>query len=582
MENIAQIDAEIQKLPDDYLMNEMMSPSGRMPQFLILSELRRRKDMRSMMAAPQTSPGTVKDDLMGQGLGSTRGYANGGPVRRFQQGGMVGSFGPVPTTNVYQGIEYPDIRSAQIAWRRAYNDFLEGNTPTPGQQMFQQYVQNRDTIPEESWGEGQSQEEMDSLMRQWEESGGPERASEWDGVGEGEPFNSDLGIGGIGGILDSTVERLTPGEIILGNDTAEGVNDPYAETLLDVHQGVRAGLLPFEMLGSAARGVAEDIIEWGNSVGGRATIEEIGDLLLNFGILSPAQLSRMSPSEVMETYQTVQGEAENFVESTPDDGAEEGTATAAGGGSGGASGGSGGTGSGGRGGGGSSGSGGDMEEQRPLPGVGGIADLIAQFRGERSDVLGPLIERIEEMEGDIAGTEREANAMALIEAGLAIAGGESPYFATNVAEGRVGIERLAEQRAAQRQAEMQMLGMRGDLASAQASLEQGDIENALGMASLQQEAMLGERELDLAERRLEHSIATGGAGGGGGITGNQYLTHLLDINNRRIQALNEIPATLQGEDRAAAVERIEQAYLSNLAALYSFGGGPEVNYDLTE
>ena len=88
---------------DDQLMREMTNPTGMAPQFLVLSEMKRRKDMRAKVEPPQ---GTVADDLLAQddgglreieaqespeaepveemaagGLASLRGYREGGVVR---------------------------------------------------------------------------------------------------------------------------------------------------------------------------------------------------------------------------------------------------------------------------------------------------------------------------------------------------------------------------------------------------------------------------------------------------------------------------------------------------------------------
>ena len=44
--NIIELQDNLKELPDSALMKEMQMPSGNAPQFLVLSELKRRKRMR--------------------------------------------------------------------------------------------------------------------------------------------------------------------------------------------------------------------------------------------------------------------------------------------------------------------------------------------------------------------------------------------------------------------------------------------------------------------------------------------------------------------------------------------------------
>ena len=44
--NILQLDDTIKGLPDEALMQEAQQPSGQVPQFLVISEVQRRSDMR--------------------------------------------------------------------------------------------------------------------------------------------------------------------------------------------------------------------------------------------------------------------------------------------------------------------------------------------------------------------------------------------------------------------------------------------------------------------------------------------------------------------------------------------------------
>ena len=113
--NMLQIQDALKGASDAHLMQEMQNPSGSAPQFLVLSEMKRRKDMRSQQqSAPQ---GTVADELTqaaqprevlplnerepeyedeeeemaAGGLVGLRRYAEGGIVR-MQRGGLAGGY----------------------------------------------------------------------------------------------------------------------------------------------------------------------------------------------------------------------------------------------------------------------------------------------------------------------------------------------------------------------------------------------------------------------------------------------------------------------------------------------------------
>jgi hypothetical protein len=65
--NIIEMEDMVKGLPDQVLMQEAQAPSGRIPQFLALSEVQRRKDMRDrfQQQAPQA---TVKDQILQSGI----------------------------------------------------------------------------------------------------------------------------------------------------------------------------------------------------------------------------------------------------------------------------------------------------------------------------------------------------------------------------------------------------------------------------------------------------------------------------------------------------------------------------------
>lgn len=65
--NIIEMEDMVKGLPDQLLMQEAQAPSGRIPQFLALSEVQRRKEMRDrfQQQAPQA---TVKDQILQSGI----------------------------------------------------------------------------------------------------------------------------------------------------------------------------------------------------------------------------------------------------------------------------------------------------------------------------------------------------------------------------------------------------------------------------------------------------------------------------------------------------------------------------------
>ena len=64
--NIFEQEDLIKGLPDEALMKEAQQPSGQVPQYLVVSEIQRRQDMRKRFSQQnQDQPdGTVKDQIL--------------------------------------------------------------------------------------------------------------------------------------------------------------------------------------------------------------------------------------------------------------------------------------------------------------------------------------------------------------------------------------------------------------------------------------------------------------------------------------------------------------------------------------
>jgi len=70
--NIIEAEDLVKGLPDQVLFQEAQYPSGRVPQFLAVSEVQRRQDMRQrFQAAQQGQQPSVKDQILQGGIGST-------------------------------------------------------------------------------------------------------------------------------------------------------------------------------------------------------------------------------------------------------------------------------------------------------------------------------------------------------------------------------------------------------------------------------------------------------------------------------------------------------------------------------
>ena len=68
--NILEQEDIIKGLPDQALMQEAQMPSGQVPQYLVVSEIQRRSDMRKRYKSEQEQmpQGTVKDKVMQEGI----------------------------------------------------------------------------------------------------------------------------------------------------------------------------------------------------------------------------------------------------------------------------------------------------------------------------------------------------------------------------------------------------------------------------------------------------------------------------------------------------------------------------------
>ncbi len=100
--NIFEQEDLIKGLPDQSLMQEAQRPSGQLPQYLVVSEIQRRQDMRKRFSQQggETPEGTVKDQILSGGIAELGQQPPGqppqqGPGMPPPQGGMPPQ-GPMP------------------------------------------------------------------------------------------------------------------------------------------------------------------------------------------------------------------------------------------------------------------------------------------------------------------------------------------------------------------------------------------------------------------------------------------------------------------------------------------------------
>ena len=154
--NILEAEDIIKGLPDDALMQESEMPTGQLPQFLVVSEIQRRSDMRNRYAQQmQEQPqGTVADQIKQQGIMSMMPQMGapqmgmpqmGMPPQMMSAGGIVklanGGFLDQPTP---MGSTVRDQLDAMLASGMSYADMLAFASRTfPGRPEVTSYVQSK-------------------------------------------------------------------------------------------------------------------------------------------------------------------------------------------------------------------------------------------------------------------------------------------------------------------------------------------------------------------------------------------------------------------------------------------------------
>lgn len=167
MMNVIQIQDDLKNFSEDQLIKEMQQPSGSAPQFLVLSELNRRKRVKGEYAARQAqnaptvaeevvaSAGVPQSGMMGMseamapasvesgGIGAMmpKTMKTGGEVESYANGGLIEGIADNVNQNAeaLQGIQEATMQNAQLL-RDQMNiakDNDPGQTPTPSRPIRQ-------------------------------------------------------------------------------------------------------------------------------------------------------------------------------------------------------------------------------------------------------------------------------------------------------------------------------------------------------------------------------------------------------------------------------------------------------------
>lgn len=109
--NILEVEDMIKGLPDMALRKEATQPTGRVPQFLVISEIKRRSDMRKRFQERQPQ-GTIKDQIVNEGIAAMA------PPQPAMQSAM----GVAPTIAMNVGGKTPYSDDPRIAYLQRMRD----------------------------------------------------------------------------------------------------------------------------------------------------------------------------------------------------------------------------------------------------------------------------------------------------------------------------------------------------------------------------------------------------------------------------------------------------------------------------
>ena len=166
--NILEIEDMVKGLPDQALQREAQMPSGQVPQFLVVSEIQRRSDMRKRFQERQPQ-GTVKDQIVQQGIA-----AMSPPNAEMQaammsmpqqQAAMAGVPAPMPQPMppgmpmqqppmaMYDGGAVEMSNGGMTEFEKAAADLYDYRRPRPAEEGFSEDAMSREELIRSALGE---------------------------------------------------------------------------------------------------------------------------------------------------------------------------------------------------------------------------------------------------------------------------------------------------------------------------------------------------------------------------------------------------------------------------------------------
>ena len=170
--NILEIEDMIKGLPDQALQKEAQQPTGQVPQFLVVSEIQRRSDMRKRFQERKPQ-GTVKDQIVQQGIAA---MSPPNPEMQAammsmpqQQAAMAGVPAPMPQAmpqamppgvpmqqppmGMYDGGVVEMSNGGMTEFEKAAADLYDYRRPRPAEEGFSEDAMSREELIRSALGE---------------------------------------------------------------------------------------------------------------------------------------------------------------------------------------------------------------------------------------------------------------------------------------------------------------------------------------------------------------------------------------------------------------------------------------------
>lgn len=587
--NIIQQQDALKSLPDQMLQKELLTPTGAAPSYLVLTELQRRKDMRASFSAMQQEPGVSMAEEFSKGLGSAQAgaypEAMRGAMPQDPAGGAGPQEAPPPQGPSPMGEEGPQaFASGGAISSSGSNGTNSGNTssafpisygttsPTTSATQFAPATQGSSTSssePDQGYfyklimGEGYadggevggySPAPSLNYVDRIKELARIRRAKEMEGPYSlpyvptfRERFRSamdvpsrDLGTMGVDAIKNFKVpDSVKEYGQNLSDTTGEAMNDIIAKNSGYIFDRVRRGAgTPYANLPRDSRtgGIADTPYSfakdqtdpaYGGGVVGERPASSIAGGLGDFGPNDAPD--GVSPGNLIdESYflnATNRGQTDGGQPRGPTGGSVNTTV----------GGGSGRTGSGG-------GGGGGLGAALATGRGSGLQAYMDQVRSiQAPDRFGEMEKRNDEDRQDMKGMRDENKGMALLQAGLSIAGGTSPHAAVNIGQGGMaGVKYWQDASKEMRMAERDLRTAENSITIARANRDEKQLETGL---------RLYEKAEERAQRAADRANSAG--------------ISASDRAERRDQTRMQMEEN--SKDRS---ERREQSQITQVADLY--------------